>query len=241
MERDKRVQGVLPSGRVRIFADHREAASNVTRHLRGFDIQLVESQLKVGDYIVSDRVGIERKEIRDFLGSIIDQRLFRQMEELRESFESPVLILEGNPELLFMERDMHANTIRGVLSSIAIDHRIPIIWTRNSRESAAQIFWMAFREQNNLKRSVQIRASKKACSVPDLQEYLVAGLPSVNSTLSKRLLQHFGSVRKVFEASAEELMEVEGIGRKKALAIWKLLNCGYGDWHRNRGVRLRSQ
>ena len=123
----KKVQSTLPSARVMVFADHREAASNVTRHLRGYDIQLVEKQLQVGDYIVSDRVGIERKEIRDFLGSIIDQRLFRQMEELRESFENPVLILEGNPELLFMERNMHANTIRGVLSSIAIDHKVPII------------------------------------------------------------------------------------------------------------------
>ena len=86
---------------------------------------------------------------------------------------------------------------------------------------------MAHREQALQKRAIQIRASRKACTVSRLQEYLVAGLPSVNSTLSKRLLEHFGSVQKVFSASAEELMEIEGIGKKKALAIWELLNCGY--------------
>ncbi len=225
----KSVQNTLPLDRVRIFADFRESASNVTRYLRGYDIHLVEQQLSVGDYIVSDRVGIERKEIKDFLNSIIDQRLFRQMEELRNTFGNPVLILEGNPELLFMERGMHANTIRGVLSSIAIDHRIPIIWTRNSRESAAQIFWMAYREQALEKRGIQIRVSKKACSVSRMQEYLVAGLPNINSKLSRRLLKGFGSVSRVFAATPEELQKVDGIGKKKAMQIWELLNCGYED------------
>jgi ERCC4-type nuclease len=219
----------VPPARVKVFADHREAASNVTRHLKGMDVQLEERQLDVGDYVLSERVGVERKEIRDFLGSILDQRLFRQMEELSASYENPVLLLEGNQEMLFLERGIHPNTIRGVLSSIAIDHRVPIIWTRNSRESAAQLYWMAYREQNELKRGVQIRSVKKACTVAGMQEFLVAGLPSVNSVLSRRLLAEFGSVRGVFDAAPDDLRRVQGIGKKKAQAIWDALNCTYGN------------
>ncbi len=222
-------QKILKGERIVILADHREASSNVTRHLKSHDADIRETQLKVGDYIVSERVAVERKAIPDFLQSIIDQRLFRQMEELVCSYEKPVLILEGNPELLFLERNMHKNTVRGVLSSIAIDYRVPIIWTRNSKETAAQIYWMAYREQVGESKGLQIRCSKKNHSVSHSQEFLVAGLPNISNVLSRRLLKHFGSVSAVYSAQPEELMQVEGIGKEKAKKIWDLINAGYQE------------
>ncbi|MEM5812172.1 MAG: ERCC4 domain-containing protein [Candidatus Aenigmatarchaeota archaeon] len=220
-------QKVLKGEKILILADHREIASNVTRHLREYNAEIREIQLKTWDYIISERVAIERKSIPDFLQSVIDQRLFRQMEELVCSYEKPVLILEGNPEMLFLERNMHENTIRGVLSSVAIDYRIPIIWTGNSRETASQIFWMAYREQVQEKRGIQIRCNKRNHSLSSQQEFLVAGLPNVSNVLSKRLLKHFGSVRDVYDATPEELMQVEGIGKEKAKRIWEVINAVY--------------
>ena len=220
-------QKVLKGEKVVILADHREMASNVTRHLKGHDAEIRETQLKVGDYIVSERVAVERKAIPDFLQSIIDQRLFRQMEQLIDSYERPVLILEGNPEMLFLERNMHANTVRGVLSSIAIDYRIPIIWTHNSKETASQIYWMAYREQVGESKGLQIRCNKRNHTISHSQEFLVAGLPNISNVLSKRLLKHFGTVRDVYDATPEELMKVEGIGKEKAKKIWDLINAGY--------------
>lgn len=222
-------QKVLKGEKVVILADHREIASNVTRHLKSHDADIREIQLKVGDYVVSERVAVERKSVPDFLQSIIDQRLFKQMEELVCSYEKPVLILEGNPELLFLERNMHANTVRGVLSSIAIDYRIPIIWTHNSRETAAQIYWMAYREQVKDKKEMQIRCNKRNHTLAHTQEFLVSGLPNVSNVLSRRLLKHFGSVRDVYDATPEELMKVEGIGKEKAKRIWELINTGYEE------------
>ena len=222
-------QKVLRGEKVLILADHREASSNVTRHLKEHDADVRETQLKVGDYILSERVAVERKSIPDFLQSIIDQRLFRQMEELSCSYEKPVLILEGNPEALFLERNMHANTVRGVLSSIAIDYRLPIIWTHNSKETAAQIYWMAHREQVQESKELQIRCSKKNHTLGHQQEFLVAGLPNISNVLSRRLLRHFGSVAEVYAAQPEELMKVEGIGKERAKKIWDLINSGYEE------------
>jgi len=222
-------QKILRGEKVVILADHREIASNVTRHLKQHDAEIREIQLKVGDYIVSERVAIERKSVPDFLQSIIDQRLFKQMEQLADSYEKPVLILEGNPELLFLERNMHANTVRGVLSSIAIDYRIPIIWTHNSKETAAQIYWMAYREQVQESKDLQIRCNKKNHTLSHNQEFLVAGLPNISNVLSRRLLKHFGTVRDVYDATPEELMKVEGIGKEKAKKIWDLINVGYQE------------
>ena len=226
MPKKPTAQKALPTDTL-IYADCREAPSHINQHMEDLGATVSCKQLKVGDYIASDKVCIERKTISDFLGSIMNQRLFRQLDELSSNFESPVLIIEGNPELLWHGSSMHPNAIRGALASITVDYRVPIIWTRHSRETAAQVYWIARREQNKKHNGVSIRGEKRPANLPGQQEFVVAGLPSVNSTLSRRLLEHFGSVKKIFNAKPERLMKVDKIGEKKACQIFELLNSRY--------------
>lgn len=211
-------------GKVRIVVDHRESGNHVFAHLRNFDADLVQEQLKTGDYVCSDRVAVERKTVADFVQSIIDRRIFRQASEIAECFERPLLIIEGDPDLLFVERNVHPNAIRGALASLAVDHKIPIIWTKDAKETASQIYWIAYREQIKEARSVSIRCPIKSRSAMEQQEFLISGLPSINTKLSKNLLRKFKTPRRVFSASPERLMKVEGIGKVKAKKIWDLLN-----------------
>lgn len=214
-------------GKVRIVVDHRESKNHVFQNLKGFDVLLESKQLKTGDYICSDRVCVERKTISDFIQSIIDQRIFKQIREISECFERPLMILEGNPDLLFLERNVHPNTIRGALASLAIDYKIPIIWTRNTKETANQIYWIAYREQVKEKRGLAIRCPRRFVSSGSQQEFLIAGLPHVNTKLSKNLLKKFKTPKRVFSAKPERLTKVEGIGKGKAKKIWDLLNKEY--------------
>jgi len=213
--------------KIRIIVDHREAKNHVFTHLKDTDAELVCEQLKTGDYICSDRVAVERKTAADFIQSLIDQRIFRQVSEIRECFERPVLIIEGDPNIMLLERNIHPNALRGALASLAIDHRIPIIWTANPKETAAQIYWIARREQTDEKRTVAIRCPLNAAGIPGQQEFLIAGLPDVNTKLSKNLLKKFRTPKRVFSAKPERLMKTEGIGEKKAKKIWELLNREY--------------
>jgi Fanconi anemia group M protein len=222
-------QKILTNDKVKVVVDSRESQCNVVKHLANFDVTLSFKQLQVGDYVCSDRVVIERKTVSDFLQSVIDQRIFNQMSDLNECFEKPLLILEGDPNQLFFIRNIHPNTIRGALSSIAIDFRIPIIWTGNSKETAAQVFWIAYREQKKEKRELSIRVGKKVCSLPEQQEFLVAGLPHINSKLSRRLLEKFRTPKAVFNATPERLMKVDGVGKEKSKKIWDLLNKKYEE------------
>ncbi len=219
-------QKTFPSGKITVFVDHREN-NMVPAYIRELGADVVLKQLRVADFICSDRVGIEKKTCSDFLQSITDQRIFRQMAEISDSFERPLLLLEGNPDMLFVERQIHPNTVRGVMSSIAIDYKIPVIWTANSKETAEMIYWIAKREQDHEKRGIQIRAKTRTETTEDHQEFIVAGLPAVSNVLSRRLLEHFGSVKKIFNAKQKKLMNVEGIGEEKAKRIWELLNAEY--------------
>ena len=222
-----KIQKTLPIAGVKVLVDNRESQSSVLRELKGKDILVLEQQLEIGDYICSDRVGIERKRIDDFLASIKDQRLFRQIENLTKCFERPLLILEGNPELLFLERNIHPNVIRGVLASLAIDYKIPIIWTQNAEETAKQIFWIAYREQVKEKRGVQIRSNKKASSLSEEQEYLIAGLPGISTTRARQLLKKFKTPEKVFTATEKRLLKLEGFGEKRIRKLKEVLKGTY--------------
>ena len=210
-----------------IIVDTREA--EILRKLRDTPALIEEKQLDVGDFVLSERVCVERKRIEDFLQSIIDQRLFTQLENLANSYERPLLILEGNPELLFLERNIHENTIRGVLASIAIDYKIPIIWTQNSKETAAQLFWIANREQILEKKEPAIRGSKKAPTLKRHQEYLIAGLPGISSKRARKLLEHFKTPEKVFRATENQLLQVDGFGEKMVKKMKDILKEPYAE------------
>lgn len=208
-----------------IIADVREP--EIIRQLNKENAEVQQKQLQVGDFILSKDVGVERKRVQDFLQSITDQRLFKQLANLSSTFKSPLLIIEGNPELLFMERDIHKNTIRGVLSCIALDYKIPIIWTQNSMETTKQLYWIANREQVIEKKGIQVRVTKKPTSLKEQQEFLVSGLPGINSKRSKKLLEHFKTPDKIFTAEDKDLLELNGFGKKMIENMRKVMKTKY--------------
>src|SRR5436305_562296 len=78
------------AARLTIDADARERAGGVLERLAALDgVDLRVSHLPVGDYLLGDDVGVERKTAGDFVSSIVDRRLFRQVEALQAAFARP--------------------------------------------------------------------------------------------------------------------------------------------------------
>lgn len=228
MENEKRVK-VIERPKVKkinpvVYADSREGNSKVIRHLSEMEIDVKVHSMAVGDYQVSDEVVIERKTAKDFVDSIIDKRLFKQARELSEEFKRPLLILEGDDIYNGM---IHPNAVRGTIASIALDFGISIIPTRNSEDTAAMIKRIAVREQTGEKPHIQIRTDKKPVSLWEQQLFIIESLPNIGPVNAKNLLQHFGSVANVINASESELQEVDGIGEKTAKNIRKVVESEY--------------
>jgi len=208
-----------------IYVDNREAASSVATELitLGADVKL--AALNVGDYVLSDRVCVERKTTYDFASSIIDKRLFEQMKTLKESYPIPVLMIEG--EDIYSSSGVRPEAIRGALSSVMIDYGVPMMLTRDSRDTAMMLITIARREQTEREVRIQLRGERKPLSLPQMMEFVVAGLPNVDSVLAKRLLSHFGTVEKVFTADRRELQQVDGIGEKIADRVRRVTSSEY--------------
>lgn len=228
MENEKRVKVLDPTPKKEelpvVFADTREGNSKVIRHLSEMEIDVKVQAMAVGDYQVSDEVVIERKTAKDFVDSIVDKRLFKQARSLMEEFKRPLIILEGDDLYNGM---INPNAIRGSIASIALDFGISIIPTRNAQDTAAMIKRIAIREQSGEKTSIQIRTDKKPVNLWEQQLFIIESLPNIGPVNAKNLLEHFGTVANIINASESQLQEVEGIGKKTAANIRKVVDSKY--------------
>lgn len=203
----------------RIVLDHREQAGGVTRHLHALGAQLEARQLDVGDFVLSDRVVVERKTATDFIDSLIDGRLFEQLKALK-SYPRPFVVIEGDG--LYGVRNLSAEAVAGALAAITVDHGIPVLQTKDALETARFLAAVAKREQQREGRKIALRPGKPLTD-EERQLFLLGGLPGVSDVLARRLLERFGSVLAVFNASVRDLADIEGLGPQKASEIRRLL------------------
>ena len=210
-----------------IIVDSRELGSATTRELSKYDIAITPETLSIGDFIISDRTAVERKTVEDFVASIIDGRLFEQVSNLKSAYEMPILLIEG--ESFQTSRNIAPEAVMGAVASVIVDFGVPVVWTRSPSESALLLLSIARREQSKGERRPRIRMERKPESLAREQEFVIAGLPLVDTVLARRLLRAFGTIEKVFLASEQELQNVEGIGRKISDRIRKLLTAPYRE------------
>ena len=203
---------------IKIVVDNREKI--VSRYL--FDkAELEFKNLENGDYILSDRVIVERKTTEDFESSIIDKRLFKQLKDLKK-YERPILIIEGDNYFRLSEK-----IVNGAVISIMLDFNIPVMFSKDAEETANILVKMAEREQLKNKRTMAIRTGKKPMSLKERQRFIVESFPDVGALTAENLLMKFGTIENIVNASEDELMEVEGVGKITAKKIKAVLTEKY--------------
>ena len=215
---EKKISSYVKENKIKIFADFREKGSGVIKELIELEVELKLDALPTADYILSSRVGVEFKTVEDFVQSIIDGRLLQQIKSLKNNFERPLLVIEGIEDI-YSVRNVHANAIRGMLAAITVSYGVPILYTKNFKDTASLLNIIAKREQEGTGKDFSLHPQKRALSIKEQQEYIVSSLAGVGSALSKPLLKYFKSVKNVINAEQKELEKVEKIGKKKAEKI----------------------
>ncbi len=203
-----------------ILADHREKNNRIVKELINIGVSVKTTQLTTADYVLSGEVGVELKKTEDFVNSIVDGRLLTQVKDLKQRYPKSVLIIEGENDLYSVRR-VHANAIRGMLASISLGFNVPILYTKNPVDTAALLAVMAKREQDK-GRDFSYHPQKPK-SLDEQQKYVVSSFPSIGPSNAQKLLEHFGSIKKIVNATLEELTQVEGIGKKLAEQIGLLV------------------
>jgi Fanconi anemia group M protein len=215
---------------VEIVADQRELDSHIARDLstrEGIETRL--ETLEVGDYVLSDRVVVERKAVDDFLDTLTggDRSMFEQVGAAARYYARPVVVIEG--EGLYEKRNVHPNAIRGALASLAVDFGASVMQTVDPDETADLLEVIATREQETDDRSVSVHGEKGGKTLTERQEYVVSSVAEVGPITARGLLEHFGSVEDVMTADEDELQAVDGVGEVTAERIREITGSTYAD------------
>lgn len=211
---------------VLIRADHREAAGGIPEALAAMEGVTVElAQLDVADYVLSERLAVERKTVPDFAASIVDRRLFGQAERLQGRYERVVYLIEGTG--LYEGHHLHPNAVRGALSFLAVLSGAAVLRTEGREDSALLLATMARHEQHGLGYEVSLHRVRRGARRSQQQRYVVEDLPGIGPKTAHALLERFGSLAALFAADEEALRQVPGMGPKRARAVRDLIVAPY--------------
>ena len=205
---------------LRIIVDERERKSGIPKLLKSVGLNVEMKTLPIGDYIVASETVVERKSIRDLMSSVFDGRLFDQCSRLKEHFEHPILLVEGNVDEI---KDITDNPLifYGAISTVALDFKIPIIPTPNATHTAKLLVSMCSRKDSP--KGPFLKKIKKSSNLQKQQLSVLCSLPGIGEKFAVRILEKFGTPFKVFTATSAELAKVEGLGEARAKKIKKML------------------
>jgi ERCC4-type nuclease len=205
---------------VTVVFDHREIRSGVPAALAAAGIAVSPEQLPAGDYVLSDRLVVERKTGADLAASIKSRRLFEQVERLRAAYPAVVLVVEGEP-VHIAEASWKGALGRALAAGVAV------LRTEDPRDTAT---WLArlYRQEGGAPSPARARPQPRR-PVDDLAvvaEDVLSCLPGISTVGARRLLAHFGSLAAVFAADERELRRVPGIGPVRGGALARLFRGG---------------
>ncbi len=223
---------ILSNTKITLKIDYREQRSSIVSEIEKitnqFDIEI--KQLPIGDYIIGDKIIIERKTITDFLASIKNGRIFQQAYRMENSSCFPLLILEGEkpqPESTKMKR----TAIQGVLLHFAVVLNIPILRSKNIKETAWLINQIAAQYQsiqNPKYKSLVLKGQGFRFTKKQQRKLLLLqNIPGIGIKKAESMLKSFGSIEKISNADVKSLSEVHGIGQKLANNIHSIIHESY--------------
>lgn len=205
---------------VRVVADDRERTGGVIEALRGMvGVEVDVRRLAVGDFVVEERFAVERKTLADFAVSVVDARLFRQSATLAQGVRRGVLVLEGTAaDAAGVSRE----ALQGALITVSVFYGLAVLRSRDAAETARLMVYLG-RQARRFASGSLPRPGYRPKGKRARQLFILQGLPGLGPGRAGRLLDRFGSIQAITNASLEDLAGVAGIGDKTAASIrWSL-------------------
>lgn len=175
--------------------------------------------------------GVQRKEIKDFIASIQDGRLAREV-AMMKPLPIAVVVIEGrikwSTDGVLMVGNWSTSVTRaqyeGMIMSL-MSKQVHVVHTQDTRDTArwtrqfAQ--WSTKARHASLDRRPGPVSPWGHISDEDWAVHFLQGIDGLGSEKARAVVKHFGKVPIAWEVTEQELMAVKGIG--KVLAR-KMLN-----------------
>ena len=235
-----------------ILIDNRSGSKNLLHY---FDTRLaLLTHLEYADFAfvgngpndVPVFVGVERKEIGDFVASITSGRLAgHQLPGLIKSYNFIYIVVEGlwrsNPRDGSLEvyrsrqwlplgngKGFMGSGVWNTMNSIQIFTPARVFRTRNQRETVDLVMSLYKWFQKDFDKhqshaALHVPQHTVEFSEPSPLRMVAAALPGIGGGRSKDAANHFKSIKEMIEAPAKEWMKIKGIGKRTADKVTQII------------------
>lgn len=178
------------------------------------------------------RIGVQRKEIKDFIASVQDGRLGKELLQM-EQLDIRVLVVEGklrwtrDGELVDGWARLSKSQLRGALFTVQ-SKGVWVEWSESKEETGKVIDDLFQWSKKDSHSTLLVRQGPRTDGWGrrgnrDWQIHILSSLPGIGAGLAEKMIDHFGSIPLQLAVPKSKLMEVEGIGRNKADKIMEAL------------------
>jgi len=171
-------------------------------------------------------VGVERKSAADFMASVCGGKLKQQLFELKQNFENAILFVEdydGIMDCIEKNPKIHPNVIIGATASTFAHSKVPICYVGAFYIPIVLTTIEKFLDGKQYT-DKEYTPLRRAVTKGEYKLNIIKGLPGIGATNAESLLSHFNnSIKNMVNASIEQYMEIDGIGKIKAQQIKEVL------------------
>ena len=217
--------------------ENSELTERVIEKAQSLNVPFEKQWLEIGDYVFND-VCFEAKSSFDFIQSIVNKRLWNQLDNMDRAYVNNLVIVYGSFEDGFRKHLEHIKTSMnktaqrvilrkkffGSMGKIILDTDCSIIWVRDALTAAELIAVVCKMQPHNREVYIPRIVKQKKISTTDLRVDVLSTIKGVSDKKAKLLIKKFGSIMEIGEASPSELSKIDGIGNVLATRIVDTLN-----------------
>ena len=195
----------------KILLDTRE--SSETKEILGLFLKSEETMLEVGDILYNDDVVFEHKSPSDLIASVFDGRLFSQISAMQNNYQHSFVLVSGSLTEVLETAEM-VDRYSSILAAVCSCYTrgCPVIFCDTLVNLSEVVKVLGEKLTDGKTRSRPIEKTK----LSDKRLQLICSFKGVNETRGVALLDHFGTVSNVLNASSSDLQEVHNIGEVTA-------------------------
>ena len=220
-----------------IFVDSQEVFSDILVLLDAMGVKYELVPLMFGDFHVTGKNGLmifERKEVKDYVGSLLSGHLSDQLTRMSEEFEWSVLLVEGSINDALAEGSIPRKTYFSEFLSVTMKRAksgkrggITLIPVESNWDTATILERAQARmdDPEGLIRTPYIGAPQVLGGNPQLRS--LCAIKGVGEIIGRGLLEYFGTTGRIATASVDELKSVRNVGDVVADSIFRFFRTKY--------------
>ena len=200
------------------------------------NIQNKKQWLEVGDYVIGD-VCFEAKSAMDFLNSVINKRIWTQVDNMDRNYNKNFVVIYGsvNDALGAMKyiktfkdsnpaakKTMYELQFKGAIGRLRLDYDIGVIWRDTVEDAANEIITLS--KMAPVDRKVIMPSIPRRIATNDVRVDMLTTIKGVSEKKAKILLKKYGSLMEIGDCNKRELCSLEGIGDTTADRILSVFN-----------------